>query len=127
MAKVARKQYPNDFRIKVAKEANEGSITEVAKKYRVPENNVYNWRATFRAHGEAGFVGMGKRGPKAGNSSPTKATLSGNVNKRLERAAGAALSKVLGEALGAERKRRVEAEKALAEVRKRLQKLYLSI
>lgn len=44
-----------------------------------------------------------------------------------EEAAGAALSKVLKDALGAEQKRRIAAENALKEVRKRLQKLFMSI
>lgn len=116
-----RKQYPNDFRIKVAKEADAGgSLPEVAKKYKVPENNVYNWRATFRKHGEAGFVGMGKRGPRAtsNGSGSNKATLSS-----FQKAAGAALSKVMDEALAEERKRRVAAEKALAAVRGKLSQL----
>lgn len=124
MARAPRKQYPNEFRIKVAKEADTSSITEVAKKYKLPDNSVYNWRATLRKHGEAGFVGMGKRGPRAtGNSGSTKVTL----DRGLEKAAGAAISKVLRDALGKEQQRRVAAEKALAEVRKKLQQVLSSI
>lgn len=130
MAK-ARKRYPNDFRIKVAKEADSGSITDVAKKFKVPENNVYNWRATYRKHGEAGFVGMGKRGPRAG---AVRAVNSGQLQKRLERDAGKALSGLLGKAivdlrsqLAAEQQRRKNAEKVLRIVRGRLQKIIAAV
>lgn len=135
MAKIVRKKYPNDFRIKIAKEADAGSIADVAKKHKLAENNVYNWRATFRKYGEAGFVGVGKRGPRA-NSTPVSlksASVGPNkahLRKKLEKAAGQALSGLLGEvvvdlrtSLAAEQKRRVAAEKALLAVRSRLQKI----
>ena len=129
MAKTPRKQYPNDFRIKVAKEAQEGSPTEVAKKYKLPENSVYNWRAVLRTKGEAGFVGMGKRGPgttKKGLGAGFKLASSAAIKKRLEKATGQALNGVLDELRGQitkEQKLRIAVEKELQGLRNKLQQL----
>lgn len=130
MAKATRKQYPNEFRIKVAKEAQEGSASEVAKKYKLQENSVYNWRNVLRTKGEAGFVGMGKRGPNAVaakvGAKSTPLASSASLKKRLEKAAGQALDGVLGELRGQianEQKLRIAAERELQTLRSKLQQL----
>lgn len=129
MARAPRKDYPNDFRIKVAKEAQESPVPEVAKKFKLPENSVYNWRATFRKFGEAGFVGPGKRGPVALAAKPKgngalklPSVLSG---KTLEKAAGQALSGLVGKAVASlkaqvetEQKLRLAAERKLQAIQK---------
>jgi acetate kinase len=77
---------------------------------------------------------MGKRGPKASAARSNTNTNSAHLRKRLEKAAGHALSGLLGDVVvdlraqvAAEQKRRKTAEKALRIVRSRLQKIIASV
>jgi len=132
MAKTTRKKYPNSFRIKVAKEAAGGSVVAVAKKYKLSDNNVYNWRAILKSSGEAGFVGAGKRAPlsnKVGKVAPV-GNNPGQIKKRL----GVAISGVVADIitglrsqLATETKRRVSAERSVEKARKQLHRAMVSL
>ena len=119
-----RRLFPNEFRIKLAKEADAGSVTAVAKKYKTSEQNVFNWRNTYREFGEAGFVGVGQR--RAAKAKPNSHHLKTLPSDAIPGVLGDVISKLRTKVV-AERKRRKETEQVLRLVRDRIQKLIATV
>lgn len=117
-------RYPNDFRLKVAQEAIEGSVPLLAKRYKLSTPSIYKWRDLYKSKGKVAFKEPGKRVPASktmnGSSDVPKA-----LQKRIEQVALGVLSTALGEVvadlqslLAVEQQKRREAEQSLERFKK---------